>query len=337
MNHEAKKILIIKWGALGDILACVPTLVKIREKFPNAHITLLSSNIAKDIFASSLIVDKIYNRKGFDQQLNFFQSILFLRREKFDIVFNLKWGSESADIFALLSNATVKVGASKKRYLRVFYDYKPQFLEDDFNTHEYVKNFNIATSYLSFDNPTLSSYIYIDKKDSDSIDSFLKTNDIKEFMVISPSASTLKKAWDSEKYIKLAQYIIENSSYKIVATYSPNDYEYTQNIVKKIGKNCYLSPETTINQVASLVQQSQLCICNNSGIMHIAYAVNTPVACFNTSIGWRPFAPHDISIDRIPEDILDNRSLSNEQVQDLLSSISVNEAIKKLKNFLSVK
>ena len=61
MNQEAKKILIIKWGALGDVLASVPTIVKIREKFPNAHITLLSSNIAKDIFGSSLIVDKIYN------------------------------------------------------------------------------------------------------------------------------------------------------------------------------------------------------------------------------------------------------------------------------------
>lgn len=332
---NTKKILIIKWGALGDLIATTPAILKIREKFPNAHITYLSNNISKLITPANSIVDEIYDRKELKSSLGFLGFLKFIRKEKFDIVFNLKWGSESADILALFSRAKIKVGGSKKKIIRWLYDYSPPFLKDDYNRHEYLKNIDIINAYSKIDNDNKTeAYIHINNENEKYINNFLKNMGLKNnFIIISPAASTLKKAWSKEKYIQLSKKIIANTNYKIVATYSPNDFLYTQKIVNSIGDGAYLSPETTINDLAVLVKKSQLCICNNSGIMHVAYAVNTPVLCFNTSIGWHPFGRSDIAIDRIPKHIINNRSLSNNQVEELLGTIDVNEAYTEFKKW----
>jgi heptosyltransferase-2 len=327
------KILIIKWGALGDILATVPTIIKIREIYSDAKIIFLTSSISELIFKDSSIVDIIINRK----KQSILENIMYLRKQNFDIVFNLKWGSESADLYALLSKSKVKIGGSKKGFFRIFYDFTPERSGKyyDFNRHEYLKNLDILQAYqknIKYKN--IKSYITIDK--SKKILDFLENK--KTYIVVAPAASTLTKAWQKENYISLCKKIIAEYNYNIIATYTLEDFDYTKEIVDAIGNNAYLSPKTTINELAYIVKNAFLCICNNSGIMHVAYAVNTPVMCFNTSIGWHPFGKNDISIDRIPEEIVDNRSLNGEQVQKLLSTINIAEAFSRFqeweKNYL---
>ena len=141
--------------------------------------------------------------------------------------------------------------------------------------------------------------------------------------------------WNVEKkYIELGKRIVKHFHIPIVVTFSPADKDYAKSVVDGIGDSAYLTPETTIREVASFVQDSLLCICNNSGIMHIAYAVNTAVLCFNTSIGWHPFGKNDISIDRIPKEIKNNRLLTGEQVEKLLDTISVDEAYEEFEKFI---
>jgi len=320
-----KKILIIKWGALGDILASVPTILKIKEQFKDSEITFLSSSISLEIFQKSNIIDYFIDRK----KDNMLKTLLYIRKQNFDIVFNLKWGSESADIYALFSNSKIKVGGSKKKYLRYLYDYKPMFTSKDNNRHEYLKNIDILNSYIDVNTTELKSFIY--KDENIKIKDFLK--DKKRYIVISPSASTLTKAWKEDNYIELSKIIISKYDYDIIITYSPMDEKYCQKISDKIGEKAYLTPKTTINEVAYIVDNALLCICNNSGIMHIAYSVDTPVLCFNTSIGWKPFGLNDISIDRIPKNVKNNRTLNGEQVEKLLNTITVKETFERFEKF----
>ena len=327
-------ILIIKWGALGDILAAVPTIIEMRNLYPSSRITLLSSAISKDILSNSTIVNKILDIKKLKSEMSIIKIIANLKKEKFDLVLNLKWGSESADIIALnLGRQCSTIGGSKKRFFRMFYNYKPKNeILNDSNRHEYLKNMDILLSYKQIV-PKMNSYIDISDADRNSVHAFLKKFKIqKNFIVVSPGASTLKKAWKAENYIALCKKIIAEYKVDIVVTYSKEDYEYSKNIVEQIGKNCTLSMPTTINEVAEILNQAQLCICNNSGIMHIAYAVQTPVMCFNTSIGWRPFSTADISIDNIPQGVKNNRSLSNDDVERLLEEISVDDAYEYFQN-----
>ena len=59
--------------------------------------------------------------------------------------------------------------------------------------------------------------------------------------------------------------------------------------------------------------------------MHVAFAVNTPVVCVNTSIGWAPYGNNSVAITQLPDhgNNEDNRRLTNQQTSDLLHKISV--------------
>jgi len=320
------KILIIKWGALGDILAATPTILRVKSLFPDSEITFLSTSLAQKVFKHSNIIDETIDRKK-----RVVSTLFYLRKKKFDIVLNLQWGSEAADFYSFFSGAGITIGGSVKSYLRCLYDYKPPFLEADINRHEYLKNLDILSSYKKGSSDSIGAFIPIEE--SPRFKTFLKNKG--EYIVVSPAASTLKKAWRKEKYIELCRLIIKKHQYNVIITYAPEDKEYAENIVAKIGDSAHLSIPTNINEVACLVKKSKLCICNNSGIMHIAYAVKTPVMCFNTSIGWHPFGENDISIDRIPSDLKDNRSLHNDRVEKLLETIAVEEAYLEFKKFIS--
>ncbi len=69
--------------------------------------------------------------------------------------------------------------------------------------------------------------------------------------------------------------------------------------------------------------------------MHIAFALNKPVICFNTSIRCHPFGKHDISIDRIPKHIKNNRRLTGDDVEEALKNISVDDVIIKAQPLIS--
>lgn len=321
---KLKKILIIKWGALGDILAATPTILRIKSFFPDSKITFLSTKLAKEVFKNSNIIDETIDRKQ-----RVVSTLFYLRKKRFDIVLNLQWGSEAADLYSFFSGAGVTIGGSVKSYLRCLYDYKPPFLETDINRHEYLKNLDILSSYKKDSSDEVDAFIPVEE--SARLNYFLKNKE--DYIVVSPSASTLKKAWIKEKYIELCRLIIKKHQYNVIISYAPEDKEYAEHIVTKIGDGAHLAIPTNINEVAFLVKKAKLCICNNSGIMHVAYAVKTPVMCFNTSIGWHPFGKNDISIDRIPSDLKDNRSLHNDRVEKLLETVSVEEAYLKFKAF----
>lgn len=94
----SKRILIIKLGAIGDVIRTTPLVVKFHELFPYCHITWLTQT--PEILPKSQ-VNKIYK---FD-----FQSTYIVRHMKYDIAINLDKEPEACSLLADI-NATEKYG-----------------------------------------------------------------------------------------------------------------------------------------------------------------------------------------------------------------------------------
>ena len=65
--ENAKNILIIKWGALGDIIMGTSAIRSVKEHFPKAKVTLLSNSLINQIIPAGSIVDEIliYDEKKY--------------------------------------------------------------------------------------------------------------------------------------------------------------------------------------------------------------------------------------------------------------------------------
>ena len=294
-------ILVLKWGAPGDILASTPAIRLLRNYYKNDTIIWLTSAVAHEFVDEGDLVDLLLDQYALRKQKGVIGLIRYLRSFQFDMVFNLKWSSESADFISLICGAKVKIGGSEKRYFRGIYKYLPAPVFDSFNRHEYLKNIDIVEAIPDLQHEDVDGYLYIQKASKAFADNVYEELKNTHVAILSPGASTLNKAWPKDRYIELAKKLIEHYGIKFLITYSPDDYDYSKMIADEIGAGAVLAPKTSINEVAALVSRAKFVLCNNSGIMHIAYALKIPVICFNTSIGWRPFWINDISIERIPE------------------------------------
>ncbi len=320
-----KSILIIKRGALGDMLAGTAAIQAVRWQYPHAQLCLLSDGFAYDICPVGTIVDEIIDEKKFlINKLGYFKLLQTIRKRKFDLIINLRWVSEVSGLLTLLGGSKYTAGAGTW-WLRKLLDFSPPLSQDEANLHEYLLNLRIVQAVgVEMKEPQL--FINVSDEDKNWVNDFFLDQKINptEVLIITPIASTPLKAWLPERFVQIGNQFVKEFNAKVLITYSPSDIEQA-NEIHKLIPNSLLAPKTTINQLAALVAKVKLCLCNNSGIMHVAYAVGTPVVCINTSIGWAPYGNWNVAVTQLPNQTsqIENRRLTNEQTFELLKQISV--------------
>jgi heptosyltransferase-2 len=319
---KIKKILIIHYGAIGDFIAGTVAFKAIRSYFNNAHITLLSKANTLEICPPNSIVDEylVYDKK------NLWKIFWQIRRSKFDIVINLKDFSEIFHIITFFSGIKIRAGLGRGIWSKVYTHLPPNYL--DTNQHEYLKNLSVAET-LGAKNSDVEAYVHIDSENKKETEKFLQENGLigANILAIAPGASDFRKAWRAERFIELIKRFFEKYQDKIILTWgSEAEKKLVESIFHNVqNKNLYILPRMRIGSLAAILQNVKLLLCNNSGVMHVAYAVKTPVLCINTSISWQAFGKKGYNINAFGEDIKNNKYLPIDEVRILLDTISVED------------
>jgi len=322
------RILVIKKGALGDMIAGTGALTKLREKYPTARIVLLGDKLSETVCPSGTIADEVVDIDLYPRGVRgFFKLLRYVRRQKFDIVANLRWKSDLTAVLTILSGARIKLGGGRGFYTKFYTNYDPQLFADE-NRHEYKIHIDILKP-LGILPENIHTSIHISDADYAWATNFLNKHRLKKnkFLMLTPIASNVQKAWPPLRFTAIAQRFRKKIRAPVLVSYSPGDAVAAENIVRAAAHGVIATGKTTIGQLAALVKSARLVLCNNSGIIHIAYAVGTPVLCLNTSLGWEPCGKRDASITRLATHlpVEQNRHLSNDEVEKLLATISVDE------------
>lgn len=319
---KVKKILIIHYGAVGDFIAGTVAFKAIRNHFTNAHITLLSKANTLEICPPNSIIDEylIYEKK------NLWKIFWQIRQSKFDIVLNLKDFSEIFHLITFFSGIKIRAGLGRGIWSKIYTHLPPNYL--DTNQHEYLKNLSVAET-LGAGNPNVEAYVHISDENRQEAEFFLQEKSLlnANILVIAPGASDFRKAWRPERFTELIKKFLEKYQDKVILTWgSEAEKQLVESIFQSVqNKNLYVLPRMRIGSFAAILQKVKLCLCNNSGVMHVAYAVKTPVLCINTSISWQAFGEKGYNINAFGEDIKHNKHLPMDKVRILLDTISVEQ------------
>lgn len=324
--NNSKKILFIHYGAIGDFIAGTIAIKAIRDSFPNAHITLLSKSNTREICPAGSIVDEyLILETGSIKKL--WKTFWFIRKQKFDIAINLKNFSEVSHFIVLFSRAKIRAGLSKGIWNK-FYTHVPSNGRIDFNQHEYLKNLSIVQT-INASNLKIEAYVHISEINEKEAQNFLKNENLlnKNFLVIAPGASDFRKAWQPERFTEIIKKFLDKYNDTIILTWgSENEKKLVEGITQNIkNENLLILPRFPIGTLAAILKMSKMCLCNNSGVMHVAYAVNTTVLCLNTSISWQAFGPKGYNINAFGSNLENNKFLPIDEVKILLSTISVEQ------------
>ncbi len=315
---DSKKILIIRQhNQLGDMLAGVSLFRAVKEKYPQSHLTLLSSRdnyygVVKNKLIDELIVfDK-------SKMFNPFELNTFIKRirQGFDLTIVPVTVSISftSNLIARLSKSKIRIGPKsldgKPNDSAYFFDRRVdidwrRYPDSNVSEHilEIVRPFGIDTKDLSSEISFDESDIYVAKKFLSEIE-----RNSKSILVgLHVGAGKPQNRWSLIKYVELIHKLDKSYNCVFYLTGSDSDnYELNFVIVNSNVKlNRFLNKE--IPQVAALISHSNLFITNDTGIMHVAGTTLTPqISLFGSTnpFNWAPCGKNKIFIRK--SDLIDD-------------------------------
>jgi len=295
MNIVPQKILIIRLSAIGDVVRTLPALRALRIKFPSAYIAWIVEESAQDLLQGHPDLNHffVFKRKKWSREffkrynfLNFFKEVLdFFRKirgECFDLVLDFH-GILKSGVIGFLSGAPLRVGFSRKHskeFNYLFNNYHINLETDAISRIERNLNF---IRFLDIHGDNQEPIIPITNEDRQYIDNFFKKKGLDKhtpLIVIHPGTSkkTLYKRWNVSYYATVADKLIDKLQAKIIWTWGPGELETAEAIVERMNHESTIACKTeNLRQLAEIFRKSNLFLGSDSGPMHIASFVKTPV------------------------------------------------------------
>lgn len=272
--EKIERILLLKWGALGDIVVATPTIKTIRKAFPKAKIILLSNKLMSEIVPSGSLVDEVIIH---DSQ-NWLKLVTFLRQQNFDLAFNFRWESDQCALLTWLSGARYRLGSGPRHLMFLYNVHIPSPQEWYHQIYRHLNFVKVLGIKIEDEIP----YVYYSDEDTEEVDSFFSQQDVQKGMVLGMHPGTNKpgktKAWPMERFIEVGKRFVNKYRTPILITWGPEEKGEAITVSKALEPYGILAPETkTINRLAVLIKNCRLYLCNCSGPMHVATAVQTPV------------------------------------------------------------
>ncbi|BBO87789.1 lipopolysaccharide heptosyltransferase I [Desulfosarcina ovata subsp. ovata] len=271
MNPE--KICVIHLNQIGDLVFSMPLLKALRTNFPDAVIHSVVKPYLMELLEGSPYVDKIIPRP--DAISDKKGLLVALRNERYDLLFCLPRSEESL-IMTTFSNADVKVGFSHFPW-DFGLDIKETVQGHNCwrNNAKLLKRLNIQ---IFQDN-----YVGLIPTDADIHELELP----QRFVVISPGASGRRqtKTWLEKNFARLMGRLWELHGFTPVLVGSAENGKANARIIQLALKQksddtflpLDLSGKIGLRALCALLTKAALFVGIDSGVMHLASAVNIPV------------------------------------------------------------
>ncbi len=284
LKKNFNNILIIKPSSIGDVIHALPFLKAIRGRYPDAVISWLINRGIDEIIRDNPNLDEVilFERKrwgGFDDIGYKFKGltefIRELRQKGFDLVIDLQ-GLFRSGIITYLSGADYRIGfANAREFSPVFYNYKVSHPPIEMHA---VDRYLFIAKELGADITQKDFTINIPVKEKGYIDGLIGKDKKRPLIAINPSARWETKMWPLKRYAELIDAIAAKLKAQPVLIGSKEDEVRINEMLSMTkSKPLNLSGKTSLLQLSALLKKADLLITNDSGPMHIAAAVGTPV------------------------------------------------------------
>lgn len=281
-SAPVRRILIIKLRAIGDVIMATPVIENLRAAYPDAEIDFLTERPCYPIVKNHPDLNEVivFNRShisnlpwhaGLRENLKFIKR---LRANRYDLVFDL-FGNPRSALLALATGAPVRVGFEFRGRK---YAYNKVISPRGDQVHEVLFNLD-ALGGLGLPIETTRLYYEIDDISAAFAESFWSENRIVGQTVVGINASGgwYTKRWPLKSFAQLADTLADESRCKILLFWGPGEKPDAEQIAAQMQHDALLIPATDLGKLAALLVRVDMLVSNDSGPMHLAAAVGTPV------------------------------------------------------------
>jgi len=292
-------VLIVRLGSLGDIVHSLPVAASLRELFPDARIDWLVDVRQRAILDLVPVIDR---RIAVDPSARgFLETIRFLRRHRYDVALDLQGLWKSA--FLARGSGAARVVGFPRAHLREpvarwFYSEACAVVS---GPHMIQKNLSLLRAIgVDFGRCVAQFPFQIPESPvMDEVSRRLKIRAGDRFVLLNPGAAWPNKRWPAERFGHIAAAMARRHGLRSAVLWGPAEESLAETVAAASEGNAVVTPKTSIADLLALVRGASLIVSGDTGPLHLAAAVGTPVvALFGPTDPARngPWSERDISL-----------------------------------------
>ncbi|HAH20069.1 MAG: lipopolysaccharide heptosyltransferase II [Omnitrophica WOR_2 bacterium GWF2_43_52] len=281
VKNDFKRILVVRTDRIGDVVLTTPVLKALRDNYPKSHIAMMVAPQAAELVEGNpysdevIVYDKNKGHKGF---LGFWKFVLGLKKKKFDLAIVLHT-KRKTNIITFLADIPRRIGYCDTKFGFLLTD-KIKDTRSLGLKHEVEYCLDILR-HMGMKVKDAAPYVALNKDALAWARNFLQEAGIKKedrLACIHPGASCVSKRWLKERFIVLANKLVEEYGLKVILVADGTDMMIADEIAKNTRYPVInAAGKTSLSQLAALLKHCSIFISNDSGPVHIASSVGTPV------------------------------------------------------------
>jgi len=317
---DKKRILLIRNDRFGELLLNIPAIRALKEKFPDSKIILAVDPYVKELAGKIPYVDEVLEWKnGKHSFAKIFIFSKLLKKKGLDMAFIMN-PSKDSNIALYMAGIPVRIGyAHKWDFLltKKIEDLKYLGLK-----HEIEHNLDLVRA-VGADTKDKSLFLNIDETESHR-PCVIPVNEnptgTAGLIAIHPWTSDPIKQWPIERFRELSLRLIKELDVDVVVVGGRDELDKSANFNYLNNRIINLTGKTTLLQLASMLKKSKLLISADSGPVHLAISVGTPViALFRNDMPgkgpkrWGPWGNDNV--------VIEKKNLSDISVEEVLNKV----------------
>lgn len=283
---KPKKILCLRLARLGDVILLVPALKALRNRFPQAHLTVLTGHRCAPILAlcpevnEVISIDRLKWRDGskWEAGLEIASLLRKLRHEHYDLVIDFH-GFRETNLLTWFSGAPWRIGIKRLHgsYLSFCFSLPP-ILEN--------KRLHAAEQFCAMLSPLGEAVTRIDPQltitevEERSAREVLNSQGVvrnRPLVGLNVGAGSPGRVWPAEKFASLARYLDNECHATPLLLSGPLDGDFAKTIQHMAAlDNCPVVKGLSLPLMAAIISRCRLLVSNDTGPMHLGPALGVP-------------------------------------------------------------
>ncbi len=285
--ENCRSILCIRPDNLGDVLMTTPAIRAVKETFPRCRITLLTSSAGAVVapflpeIDDTITFDVPWVRTRDARSVD--ELVETVKNHRFDgaVLFNVQSQNPlPAAMICYLAGIPRVLGYCRENPYHLLTDWVPDPEVLYATRHEVERQLDLVTHIGSHTRNRRLSLRVPREARRQALEQLTEAGvDLSEpWLLLHPGVSEAKRRYPAESYVQAGRQLINELGYQAVLTGSASEKSYAEQIRQALGNRAFnLAGAFPMEQFAGLVAEAPVLISNNTGPVHIAAAVQTPV------------------------------------------------------------
>lgn len=271
---DEERFLVLRMGALGDIIHTLPAVSALRESFPHAKIDWLVDRKWRPILEGNCCIDNLVtmNRNSWTDVVD---GVRAIRKTKYTATIDFQSLYRSA-ILGWLSGAPRRFGFdahySRESGAVLFYTNTATPRRE----HKVEHNLELAEAVgarakdVCFPLPN-------DAETAKDVREMLSAKGVTEYFVLSPGGGWGSKCWPPERYGEVHRVLAEKYGWRGVISFGPGEGNLAEQVRTSAGSSHPVIEKFDLRQLIALLRGAKFLVAGDTGPLHLASALGTPV------------------------------------------------------------